>query len=145
LAPHHDGSHFVNGVALRHGEVSKGMFPDYPIRSITNGIHPATWAAPSLGALFGHHIKDWRRDALSLRYALGIPLNEIWEAHTRAKRALIDRINLETDAAFEGDALTLGFARRATAYKRAMLVFSDIERLAGIAGAFSGSCEMQSH
>jgi starch phosphorylase len=103
-----EGSHFVNGVAMRHGEVSKGMFPEYPIRSI-------------------------RRDALSLRYALGIPLDEIWEAHTRAKHALISRINLETNAALEPDLLTLGFARRATAYKRAMLVFSDIERLARIA------------
>jgi starch phosphorylase len=128
-----EGSHFVNGVAMRHGEVSKGMFPEYPIRSITNGIHPVTWAAPSFSALFDRHIEDWRRDALSLRYALGIPLDEIWEAHGRAKQALIDRIRLETDVAFEPDRLTLGFARRATAYKRAMLVFSDIERLARIA------------
>jgi starch phosphorylase len=128
-----EGSHFVNGVAMRHGEVSKGMFPEYPIRSISNGIHPGTWAAPSFSALFDHHIEDWRRDALSLRYALGIPLDEIWEAHTRAKHALISRINLETNAALEPDLLTLGFARRATAYKRAMLVFSDIERLARIA------------
>jgi starch phosphorylase len=128
-----EGSHFVNGVAMRHGEVSKGMFPEYPIRSITNGIHPVTWAAPSFSALFDRHIEDWRRDALSLRYALGIPVDEIWEAHGRAKQALIDRIRLETDVAFEPDLLTLGFARRATAYKRAMLVFSDIERLARIA------------
>jgi starch phosphorylase len=128
-----EGSHFVNGVAMRHGEVSKGMFPDYPIRSITNGIHPVTWAAPSFGALFDHHIQEWRRDALSLRYALGIPLDEIWEAHTRAKHALINRIHLETGVAFEPDLLTIGFARRATAYKRATLVFSDIERLARIA------------
>lgn len=128
-----EGSHFVNGVAMRHGEVSKGMFPEYPIRSITNGIHPGTWAAPSFSALFDQHIEDWRRDALSLRYALGIPLDEVWEAHTRAKRALLDRIELETGLVFEPDVLTLGFARRATAYKRATLVFSDIERLARIA------------
>jgi starch phosphorylase len=128
-----EGSHFVNGVAMRHGEVSKGMFPEYPIRSITNGIHPATWAAPSFSALFDHHIEDWRRDAHSLRYALGIPLEEIWEAHVRAKHALINRIHLETKATFDPEVLTLGFARRATAYKRAMLVLSDIERLARIA------------
>jgi starch phosphorylase len=128
-----EGSHFVNGVAMRHGEISKGMFPDYPIRSITNGIHPGTWAAPSFSALFDHHIKEWRRDALSLRYALGIPLDEIWDAHVRSKQALVDRVNREANAAFDRDALTLGFARRATAYKRATLVFSDIERLAGIA------------
>jgi starch phosphorylase len=128
-----EGSHFVNGVAMRHGEVSKGMFPDYPIRSITNGIHPATWAAPSFSALFDRYIADWRRDAHSLRYALGIPLEEIWEAHIRAKHALLNRIQLETGVSFDPDVLTLGFARRATAYKRATLVFSDIERLAKIA------------
>jgi starch phosphorylase len=128
-----EGSQFVNGVAMRHGEVSKGMFPEYPIRSITNGIHPVTWAAPSFSALFDHHIEEWRRDALSLRYALGIPVDEIWEAHSRAKQALISRIHLETDVAFEPDLLTIGFARRATAYKRATLVFSDVERLARIA------------
>ena len=128
-----EGSHFVNGVAMRHGEVSKGMFPEYPIRSITNGIHPATWAAPSFSALFDHHIEDWRRDAHSLRYALGIPLEEIWEAHVRAKHALINRIHLETKATFDPEVLTLGFARRATAYKRAMLVLHDIKRLAKIA------------
>jgi starch phosphorylase len=128
-----EGSHFVNGVAMRHGEVSKGMFPEYPIRSITNGIHPATWAAPSFGALFDRHIEDWRRDALSLRYAFGIPLDDIWAAHTRAKRDLLDRVQLETDLVLDPQVLTLGFARRATAYKRATLVFSDIDRLARIA------------
>jgi len=138
-----EGSHFVNGVAMRHGEVSKGMFPEYPIRSITNGIHPGTWAAPSFSALFDQHIEDWRRDALSLRYALGIPLDEVWEAHTRAKQALLDRIELETDRVFEPDVLTLGFARRATAYKRATLVFSDIERLARIARRTPGTTRVR--
>jgi starch phosphorylase len=57
-----DTSHFVNGVAMRHGEVSRGMFPGYPIRAITNGIHPATWASPPFQALFDHHVPDWRRD-----------------------------------------------------------------------------------
>ncbi len=127
------GSRFVNGVAMRHGEVSRGMFPQYPIRSITNGIHPATWAWPSVRALFDRHIPDWRRDALALRYAVGIPLSEIWWAHSRAKRALVEHVNRVTDARFDTQALTLGFARRATGYKRAALIFSDPERLAGIA------------
>src|SRR5262245_1990772 len=65
---------FVNGVAMRHGEVSRTLFPDYPIRSITNGIHPPTWVAPSFRALFGRHIREWRTDALALRYDVRIPL-----------------------------------------------------------------------
>jgi starch phosphorylase len=127
------GSRFVNGVAMRHGEVSRGMFPQYPVRSITNGIHPATWAWPSVRALFDRHIPDWRRDALALRYAIAIPLSEIAWAHGRAKRALVDHVNRNSSVAFDEDALTLGFARRATGYKRAALIFSDVERLAAIA------------
>ncbi len=127
------GSHFVNGVAMRHGEVSRGMFPQYPIRSITNGIHPATWAWPSVRALFDRHVPDWRRDALALRYAIGIPLAEVWWAHGRAKRALVDHVNRTTGAVFDEGTLTLGFARRATGYTRAALVFADVERLAQIA------------
>ena len=124
---------FVNGVAMRHGEVSRNMFPEYPIRSITNGIHPPTWAARAFGTLFDHHIPDWRQDPLSLRYAVKIPLSELRWAHDRAKRDLIDRVNREANAGFDVDVLTIGFARRAAAYKRATLIFRDIERLAVMA------------
>jgi starch phosphorylase len=127
------GSRFVNGVAMRHGEVSRGMFPQYPIRSISNGIHPATWAWPSVRALFDRHVPDWRRDALALRYAIAIPPSEIWWAHGRAKRALVEHVNQRTTAVFDEGTLTLGFARRATGYKRASLIFSDVERLTAIA------------
>jgi starch phosphorylase len=126
-------SHFVNGVAMRHGEISRDMFPRYPIRSITNGIHPGTWAAPAFRSLFDQHIPDWRLDPLSLRYAVGIPLNEIGAAHSRTKRTLVERVNRDAGMNFEIDVLTIGFARRATAYKRATLVFSDLDRLASIA------------
>jgi starch phosphorylase len=126
-------AHFVNGVAMRHGEVSRNMFPGYPIRSITNGIHPPTWATPPFAALFDHHVPQWREDPLSLRHAVKIPLSEVRWAHDRAKRVLVERIHQETGASFEANALTIGFARRATAYKRATLIFRDIERLAAIA------------
>jgi starch phosphorylase len=124
---------FVNGVAMRHGEVSRSLFPQYPIRSITNGIHPATWVAPSFRALFDRHIREWRSDALALRYAVGVPLSEIRWAHARAKDALLAEINRATGAGFRPEVLTIGFARRATAYKRATLIFRDVERLAAIA------------
>jgi starch phosphorylase len=124
---------FVNGVAMRHGEVSRNMYPDYPIRSITNGIHPPTWATPSFAKLFDHHVPQWRQDPLSLRHAVKIPLPELRSAHQHAKHALLERIRGENDTSFVDDALTIGFARRATAYKRATLIFSDIERLAALA------------
>lgn len=129
------GSRFVNGVALRHGEVSRGMFPGYPIRSITNGIHPPTWASPSFRALFDLHIPEWRRDSLSLRYAVNIPLGEIWWAHMRAKQALVEHVNTTTGSRLDPEVFTIGLARRATAYKRATLVLRDPERLAAIGKA----------
>lgn len=126
-------SRYINGVAMKHGEVSQSMFPGYPIHCITNGVHAVTWAAPSFHALYDRHLPDWRRDALSLRYAVGIPGPEIWEAHQKAKRALLEYVNRETNAGFDCDVLTLGFARRATAYKRASLIFHDLDRLKGVA------------
>lgn len=127
------GSRFVNGVAMKHGEVSNSLFPGYPIHSITNGVHAVSWAAPAFQALYDRRLPAWRRDQLSLRYAISIPGQEIWDAHVASKRALVDYVNRETNAGFDRDALTIGFARRAAAYKRGTLIFHDIERLATIA------------
>ena len=126
------GSRFVNGVAMKHGDVSNSLFPGYPIHSITNGIHAVTWTASPFQSLYDRHLPDWRRDHLSLRYAIKIPDQEIWDAHSTAKRTLIDYVNRETNAGFDRDVLTIGFARRAAAYKRGTLIFHDIERLAKI-------------
>jgi starch phosphorylase len=123
------GSHFVNGVAMRHGEVSRGMFPGYPIRSITNGVHLATWAAPSFRDLFDRYIPHWRSDAFSLRHATAIALDEIAAAHAAAKRRLLETVRDRTGCALDPEALTLGFGRRATAYKRATLVLRDLAAL----------------
>jgi starch phosphorylase len=64
-----------------------------------------------------------------LRYAIDIPCTAIWDAHQEAKRALIAYVDRETNAGFDRDVLTMGFARRSTAYKRALLIFNDLERL----------------
>ena len=128
-------SHYVNGVTMRHGEVSRAMFGGYTIDAITNGVHAATWTADEFHALFNRHIPSWRRDNFSLRYALSIPREEIWQAHMGAKRRLIERIANDTGGRFDLNAFTIGFARRATAYKRADLLFSDIERLKRLAAA----------
>ena len=126
-------SHYVNGVAKKHGEVSQSMFVRYAIDSITNGVHVATWASAPLRSLFDKHIPGWQHDNFSLRYALNIPKSEVWLAHTAAKRALVEYINREFNAGLDVDVLTLGFARRAATYKRADLLFDDIERLRAIA------------
>ena len=125
-------SHYINGVAMRHGEVSHGMFPRYPIHAITNGVHAVTWTSPSFQDLFDRHIPEWRRDNAYLRYAVGISLEEIHEAHARAKAALLQELKRRTGVSLEESLLTLGFARRAAAYKRADLLFSDPRRLSAM-------------
>jgi len=129
------GSRYINGVAMKHGAVSHSMFPGYPIHSITNGVHAVTWTAPSFQKLFDTHLPDWRRDQLSLRYAVSIPTSDISAAHVEAKRTLVDYVNRETNAGFDRDVLTIGFARRFAAYKRAGLIFQDLDRLKKIVRA----------
>ena len=131
-------SHYVNGVAMRHGEVTRAMFGGYAIDAITNGIHAATWAADEFRTLFDRRIPSWERDNFSLRYALSIPREEIWQAHVGAKKRLVDRIARDTVRVFEPNVFTIGFARRATAYKRADLLVHDVDRLKRIAAAAGG-------
>lgn len=126
-------SHYVNGVAKKHGEVSRLIFARYEIDSITNGVHAATWTSDPFQKLFDRYIPDWRRDNFSLRYALNIPKADVWEAHMAAKRRLIQYVNRETNAGMDAEVLTIGFARRAATYKRGDLLFTDLDRLAGIA------------
>jgi glycogen phosphorylase len=126
-------------VAKKHGEVSRHMFANNTIDSITNGVHAVTWTAPSFQALFDKYIAGWRDDNFSLRYALRIPGPEIWAAHMECKKRLVSYVNHETNSGMDDNIFTLGFARRAAAYKRADLLFQDVERLKRIAsqvGAF---------
>jgi len=126
-------SRWVNAVAVRHGEVTRAMFPDVRVRSITNGVHAGTWVAPSIARLFDSRVPDWRLDPFHLRYAGEIPIGELAAAHHEAKRALLEEVEVRSGRRLDEDALTLGFARRATPYKRAALLFTDVERLRAIA------------
>ena len=84
--------------------------------------------------LFDRHIPGWREDNFSLRYALSIPLSEVWEAHLTAKQMADSVCEPRTPMrVWTSMCFTLGFARRAAAYKRADLLFQDIERLRQIA------------
>ena len=131
-------SHYINGVGMHHGETSRGMFPDYPIRAITNGVHAITWTSQPFAELYDRHIPEWRRDNLYLRYVIGIPLEEIGEAHLTAKRRLLEEIKKRTGRVLDDKVMTIGFARRAATYKRLELLFSDVQHLAWIARQIGG-------
>ena len=126
-------SHFINGVAKKHSEVARLMFAGYLIDAITNGVHAATWVAEPFHELYDRHIRGWRLDNFSLRYALSIPKEEVWKAHNQVKKRLLQYLNRETNVGMDLNVLTIGFARRMATYKRADLLFTDPERLKSIA------------
>jgi len=132
-------STYVNGVAKQHGETSRQMFPEARIEAITNGVHAGTWTSPAFQQLFDRYIPSWREDNYSLRSALGLPAEEVWAAHLIAKHDLLEMVREKTGLQFDPEAFTIGFARRATGYKRADLILADLDRLRQIvknAGSF---------
>lgn len=126
-------SGFVNGVAQRHAETSRKMFPGYQVHAVTNGVHPRTWAAPAFAELYDRHILGWCHETLLLSRADQIADEEIWAAHAASKARLIERVQQRCHVTLDPDLPIIGFARRMTAYKRPDLLFSDIERLRTIA------------
>lgn len=126
-------SEYVNGVAKRHAEVSRLMYPGYRVHAVTNGVHPFTWTSPGFGRLYDLHVAGWCHEPELLSKADRIPDDHLWAAHQKAKQGLIDVVKSLTAVALDPAALTLGFARRMTAYKRPDLLFSDLGRLQAIA------------
>ncbi|HET7258454.1 MAG TPA: alpha-glucan family phosphorylase [Candidatus Acidoferrum sp.] len=126
-------STYVNGVAKQHGVTSRQMFPEVPIEAITNGVHAKTWTSPPYQNLFDRYIAQWREDNYSLRSALGLPPEEVWTAHLIAKHELLEAVRMKTGLSLDEEVFTIGFARRATGYKRADLILSDLDRLRLIA------------
>ncbi|HXX53783.1 MAG TPA: alpha-glucan family phosphorylase, partial [Thermodesulfovibrionales bacterium] len=122
-------SKYVNGVAKKHGEVSQNMFPGYQIHAITNGVHSYTWTCESFKKVYDKYLPGWANEPELFVRVGRIPDEVIWDAHTEAKKSLLDFVRTETGISMDPSVLTFGFARRATAYKRADLLFSDIERL----------------
>jgi starch phosphorylase len=101
-------SRYINGVSLRHGVISQNMFPDYPIDSVSNGVHGLTWTAPPFRRLYDKYMPEWRDDNLYLRYAISIPLDEIISAHGETKRELFEEIEKRADVTLDPKVMTLG-------------------------------------
>ena len=128
----------INGVAKKHEEISKKMFPGYHIESITNGVHSLFWTSESFQRLFDKYTPNWREDSFNLRYIISVPKEKIWSAHVKSKEKLINFLNKKYNLDFNPKIFTIGFARRATGYKRADLIFSDVNKLIEIAEKFKG-------
>ena len=131
-------SRFVNGVAMQHGKVSRQMFPDYKVYSITNGVHAATWLSSSFQELLDEEIPHWRTDNQYLRSVYGIDPARIAACHNKGKLRLFSTIARRTGHHFNPNVLTLGFARRVATYKRASLLLHDPARLLAIAEKIGG-------
>ena len=131
-------SRYANGVAMQHGKVSRQMFPEFTIDTITNGVHAPTWVSEPVQQMLDEHIPAWRRDNLTLRSAIDLPESAMLKAHARAKEELLAEVGSRTGLVLSPKVLTLGFARRAATYKRATLLFTDPERLKKIAAEAGG-------
>jgi starch phosphorylase len=156
-------SRHANGVSALHGRVSQGLWKDVwagvpehevPITSITNGIHTKTWMAPEFGQLFDRHLPGWEdhlMDTAFWRKVIDLPDEEIWSTHMKLKERLVEfaRNRLRSHRSRLGESpesirhisrllnpevLTIGFARRFATYKRATLLFSDLDRLRRLLG-----------
>jgi len=125
-------SRYVNAVSEKHKEVTKKLFNVENVDYITNGIHASTWVCPGMKNLFSRYIRGWENDPTRLVRAFSIPDEELWKAHQAAKLKLFAHVLENTGVELDPDILTIGIARRATAYKRLDLIFSDVKRLVNI-------------
>lgn len=125
---------YVNGVAQRHAKTTAHLFPGYRIHAITNGVHATTWTHSAFAALYTSFIPRWLHEPELLVRALQLPEDDLWRCHQIARQDLVDMVRERTGTTLAADVPILGFARRMTGYKRPVLLFEDLERLAAIAG-----------
>ena len=127
-------SEYVNGVAKRHAEVSRKMYPGYQVHAITNGVHPITWTADSYIKLYDAHLPGWCHEPdFLVRAECCLSDDAVWEAHCQTKQKLIRQVKTCCGVNMDPLRPILGFARRMTAYKRPDLLFTDLDRLKSIA------------
>ncbi|MBV8552954.1 MAG: alpha-glucan family phosphorylase [Acidobacteriaceae bacterium] len=152
-------SAFRNAVSALHKFVSQDMFQnlwprlpvnEVPITSVTNGVHSPTWINGDLAALYDQYLQpDWRErreEPKMWELVQEIPNQELWEMHRKRKRRMVafvreravaSALQRKASAAeirrlqdvLDPDVFTIGFARRFATYKRATLLFRDVNRL----------------
>ena len=131
---------WVNGVAQRHAEVSRALFPGYEVHAITNGVHAMRWTCAPMQALFDRFIPSWAHEPELLVRALRIRDADLVGAHAQARQELLQYLaGVPGAGQLDPARFTIGFARRMTDYKRPGLLFTDLERLRAIARSLSRS------
>tara|TARA_Y100001970_G_scaffold293598_1_gene441485 strand:+ start:1664 stop:3319 length:1656 start_codon:yes stop_codon:yes gene_type:complete len=126
-------SRSANGVSSLHGDIAQNQFPDFTISHITNGVYHPHWISKPFRRLFDDKVPNWKVDPSLLLNMDLFADDELYQTHQEQKESLIDYANLKTDRDLSSDMLTIGFARRAAEYKRARLIFLDLDRLLEIA------------
>jgi starch phosphorylase len=126
-------SGWVNGVAERHAQTARSLFPGYEVHAITNGVHALSWTAAPLRALYDRYVPNWRHEPELLVRVLSIPDQDLLQAHDDARRSLL---RIAGCASLDAQRFTIGFGRRMTSYKRPGLLFSDLARLRTISRRF---------
>jgi len=128
----------VTGVAKMHEKVTEKMFPEYDVIPVTNGAYHLEWTHSDFKKIYDEYIPEWTIDPSSLRKAISIPDDKIWDAHFDAKKKLIEYVNEFSENEFSADVCTFGYARRFTSYKRAALVLSNLEKLEKMISSVGG-------
>ncbi|MFX0188273.1 MAG: alpha-glucan family phosphorylase [Candidatus Hodarchaeota archaeon] len=125
-------SRYRNGVAKKHGEISRKMFPNYNIDHITNGVHLPFWVSKPIRKLFDKKWPNWKANPSLLENAVELDDLDLFDAHIENKFNLISYQKGHSWNLLDEELITFGFARRFATYKRAILLFHDIDRLGKI-------------
>ena len=125
-------SRYINAVSKKHGEVTKKMFPNQEIDYITNGIHLPFWVSKPIRKIFDRKWPNWKANPRLLENAIELDDLEIFDAHIENKFNLMNYQKGHSWNLLDEELITVAFARRFATYKRAVLLFHDIDRLGKI-------------
>ena len=125
-------SRYINAVSKKHGEITKKMFPNQEIDYITNGIHLPFWVSKPIRKIFDRKWPNWKANPRLLENAIELDDLEIFDAHIENKFNLMNYQKGHSWNLLDEELITVAFARRFATYKRAVLLFHDIDRLGKI-------------
>ncbi len=124
----------INAVSHLNADVAMTMFSEKQIKPITNGVHHLTWTSPLKANLFDKYLSGWRANPNKLKEIRKIPDDELIHTKNLNREIFHELVNHKTGIKLDKNKLTIGFARRFATYKRANLVFKDLERIRKIGG-----------